>query len=125
ILQHELTHVKEKHSWDKLFIQLNIVLGWFNPGFWLIKKELGMIHEFIADNKAILNSDAADFASMILVAAFPPQLNLINPFYYSPIKRTITMLMKNKNPRFSYLRKLFVLPLLTMVILLFAFRLKE
>lgn len=27
ILQHELTHVKEKHSWDKIFIQINLVFG--------------------------------------------------------------------------------------------------
>ncbi|MFY7899633.1 MAG: hypothetical protein ACOVNY_05575, partial [Chitinophagaceae bacterium] len=28
ILQHELTHVNEKHSWDKIFMQINIVFGW-------------------------------------------------------------------------------------------------
>ena len=40
-----------------------------------------MIHEFIADNKAIPNSNAADFASMLLMAAFPaPKYKLINPF---------------------------------------------
>ena len=126
ILQHELTHVKEKHSWDKLFIQMNLVLGWFNPFFWLIKNELGMIHEFIADKKAITNSNAADFASMLLVAAFPaPKYKLINPFFFSPIKRRLTMLTQNKNPRFSYLRKLIVLPLLAIVVFLFAFRQKE
>jgi hypothetical protein len=27
ILQHELTHVYEKHSWDKIFMQINIVFG--------------------------------------------------------------------------------------------------
>ncbi|HMG14222.1 MAG TPA: M56 family metallopeptidase, partial [Saprospiraceae bacterium] len=68
ILQHELTHVQEKHSWDKLFIQISLVFGWFNPCFWLIKKELEITHEFIADNKAIANSNVSDFASMLLLA---------------------------------------------------------
>jgi len=126
ILQHELTHVTEKHSWDKVFMQLNIVLGWFNPCFWLIKSELEMIHEFIADNKAIANADAADFASMLLLATFPThQQKLTNPFFFSPIKRRLTMLTLNKNPRLSYLRRLIILPLLAIVVLLFAFRKKE
>jgi beta-lactamase regulating signal transducer with metallopeptidase domain len=87
ILQHELTHVHEKHSWDKILMQINLVFGWFNPSFWLIKKELEMIHEFIADNKAIANSNVAEFASILLVATFPTQqYKITNPFFFSPIK---------------------------------------
>ena len=126
ILQHELTHVNEKHSWDKIFMQINIMLGWFNPCFWLIKSELEMIHEFIADNKAIESADAADFASMLLLATFPThQYKLTNPFFFSPIKRRLIMLTQNKNPRLSYLRRLIILPLLATVVLLFAFRKKD
>ena len=33
ILQHEITHVKEKHSYDKLFVQLSLIAGLFNPLF--------------------------------------------------------------------------------------------
>ena len=126
ILQHELTHVHEKHSWDKILMQINLVFGWFNPGFWLIKKELEMIHEFIADNKAIANSNAAEFASMLLLATFPTQqYKLTNPFFFSPIKRRLIMLTQKKNPKMSYLRRLVVLPLMAIVVLLFAFRKKE
>lgn len=126
ILQHELTHVQEKHSWDIIFIQINLVFGWFNPFFWYIKKELEIIHEFIADNRAIKNSNAADFASMLLVAAFPSnQYKLTNPFFFSPIKRRLTMLTQNKKIKFSYVRRVIILPLLAFVVFLFAFRIKE
>jgi len=40
ILQHEITHVQQKNSADKLFIQLVLIAGWFNPFFWLIKGEM-------------------------------------------------------------------------------------
>jgi beta-lactamase regulating signal transducer with metallopeptidase domain len=53
IFQHELVHVKEKHTLDKLFIQLLLVVFWCNPFFWLIRRELKLIHEFIADKKAV------------------------------------------------------------------------
>jgi len=126
ILQHEITHVNEKHSWDIIFIQINLVLGWFNPIFWLFKKEIEVIHEFIADKKAIVSANSIDFATMLLVATFPKnQFNLTNPFFFSPIKRRLTMLSQNKKTKFAYLRRVIVLPLLAIVFLLFAFRIKD
>lgn len=126
ILQHELTHVKQKHSVDKIIIQLVLVAGWFNPFFWLLKKEMEMIHEFIADKKAVTDGDTAALAHMLLTAAYPrQQFAMTNPFFFSPIKRRLQMLANNRNPRFSYLRRLVVLPLLAIVVVLFAFRSKE
>lgn len=126
MLEHELTHVKEKHSVDKILIQLVLVVGWFNPFFWLLKKEMEMIHEFIADKKAVQNGDTASLAQMLLTAAYPQQYYAFtNPFFFSPIKRRLKMITNNKNPRFSYLRRLIVLPLLAVVVMLFAFRTKQ
>jgi N-acetylmuramoyl-L-alanine amidase len=126
MLQHELTHVYEKHSADKLLLQVVLIIGWLNPIFWLLKRELETIHEFIADHKAIDNGDTAALATMLLAAAYPQQrFTLTNPFFYSPIKRRIAMLTNNKHPRFSYARRLLVLPLLVVITLLFAFRKKE
>jgi len=126
ILQHELTHVQQKHSVDKVFIQLMLIAGWFNPFFWLLKKEMGMIHEFIADKKAVNTGDTASLAQMLLTAAYPQQqFALTHPFFFSPIKRRLQMLTNNRNPRFSYIRRLIVLPLLAVVVVLFSFRSKE
>lgn len=126
ILQHELTHVKQYHSIDKIGMQLILIVGWFNPFFWLLKKELDMIHEFIADKKSVENGDAASFAQMLLTTAYPgQQFPLTNPFFFSPIKRRLKMLTNVKNPSFSYARRIVVLPLLSIVVLLFAFRAKE
>lgn len=126
MLQHELTHVTEKHSIDKIIMQVVIIAGWANPVFWIIRKELSMIHEFIADRKAVTDGDATTLASMLLYAAYPKQHYLLtNPFFFSPIKRRIMMMTKNTNPRFSYVRRLIVLPLLAVVVMLFAFRKKE
>lgn len=126
ILQHELTHVTQYHSIDKIVIQLNLIAGWFNPFFWLLKKELDMIHEFIADKKSVEHGDTASLAQMLLTTAYPgQQFPLTIPFFFSPIKRRLKMLTNTKNPTFNYLRRLIVLPLLAVVVLLFAFRAKE
>jgi N-acetylmuramoyl-L-alanine amidase len=126
MMQHELVHVHEKHSADKLFMQVVIMLGWFNPFFWLTKKELNMIHEFIADEKAINKGDTATLASILLTAAYPQQQYLLsNPFFFSPIKRRLAMITNTKNIKWSYARRLIVLPLLATVLVLFAFRKKD
>ena len=126
ILQHELTHVRQKHSVDKMLIQVMLIPGWFNPFFWLLKKEMEMIHEFIADKKAVQDGDTAALAQMLLTAVYPKhRFDLTHPFFFSPIKRRLQMLTNHKNPRFSYIRRLVILPLLAVVIVLFAFRNKE
>lgn len=126
ILQHELTHVQQRHSVDKMLIQLILVAGWFNPFFWLLKKEMDMIHEFIADKRSVRDGDTAALAKMLLTAVYPQQqFPLTHPFFFSPIKRRLQMLTNHKNPRFSYLRRLVALPLLAVLIVLFAFRSKQ
>lgn len=123
MLEHELTHVREWHSIDKLLIQILLVFGWINPMLWLIKKELEMIHEFIADQEAVRDGDAAALASMLLTAIYPQQRTLLtHSFFFSPIKRRIQMLTKSTHPRFSYFRRVVVLPIAFVIATLFAFR---
>jgi N-acetylmuramoyl-L-alanine amidase len=126
IFKHELTHIEQKHSWDKLFIRLTTIIFWINPFYWLIQKELGIIHEFIADEKAIENKSAEAFALMLLQSQYGK--NIFSPaqsFSYSPIKRRLFMLTTSAKTSYSYARRIMVLPLLTGTILLFAFKLKE
>jgi len=125
ILQHELTHVKQKHTFDKLFMQIILSVFWMNPVYWLIRSELYFIHEFIADEKAV-NKDASAFAAMLLHAHFGKTIfSPAQSFFYSPIKRRLLMLTTSKEPRLSYARRIMAMPLLALVILLSAFKLQK
>lgn len=125
IFKHEVAHIQEKHTHDKLFINLVLAAFWCNPFFWLIRKELNMIHEFIADKKAVEDSDTAAFAAMILQATYPQhRFQLTNNFFYSPIKRRLAMLVKNKNSKVSYFGRILVLPLAVLVFAAFTFKVK-
>ncbi|QES90490.1 M56 family metallopeptidase [Rhizosphaericola mali] len=126
IFAHELAHIEQKHSLDKVFLQSLCALFWFNPFFWIMQKEMAMIHEFMADEKSVQNQDTQAFAKMLLMAQFGNTiLSPINPFAFSPIKRRLVMLTKEQKVRFSFFRRLMILPLLACTTLLFAFRLKE
>jgi N-acetylmuramoyl-L-alanine amidase len=124
ILKHEVAHVQEKHSHDKLFINLVLIFFWSNPVFWFIRKEINMIHEFIADKKAVEDGDVSTFAAMILQTSYPGhRFELTNNFYYSPIKRRLSMLSKNKT-KMSYISRLLVLPLGVIVFAAFTLKAK-
>ena len=125
IFKHELAHVQQKHSYDKLFINATLIVCWCNPFFWLIRKELNMIHEFMADKIAVEDSDTETFAAMILQATYPQhRFHLTNPFFYSPIKRRLLMLTKNKNPNVGYIGRLMALPLTLLVFAAFTLKAK-
>ena len=125
IFKHEIAHIQQKHTYDKLFVNILLIFCWCNPFFWLYRKELNMIHEFIADKKAVEDGNTTAFANMILQAAYPKyRFELINNFFYSPIKRRLLMLTKIDNPRVSYFARLMVLPLVVLVFAAFTFKAK-
>lgn len=121
IFQHELAHIRQKHSYDRLFCQLTASIAWFNPFHWLIQKELQNIHEFIADREAIQHGDVQTFAQMMLQSHYGNEfLNPSHSFYYSSLKRRIMLLTTSKNPTHAYFRKVSVLPVLAAAMALFS-----
>jgi TonB-dependent SusC/RagA subfamily outer membrane receptor len=123
ILKHEIAHVRENHTHDKLFLNLVLIVYWCNPFFWLIRREMAMIHEFIADKQSVDQQDTAAFAAMILQAAYPRhQFALTNNFFHSPIKRRLKMLIKTQNSRVTYITRLLALPLLLLVVAAFTLK---
>lgn len=123
ILQHELVHIRQWHTLDKLWIQSVLVFCWFNPFYWLLQRELSLLHEFIADEGAIENRDTELFARMLLQEycgkIYP---DIVLPFFYSSTKRRLFMLNQSNKPRFAITRKLMVLPVLGAAFVLFSFR---
>nr|WP_295876094.1 M56 family metallopeptidase [uncultured Chitinophaga sp.] len=121
VLQHELVHLREKHSIDKMLLEVVTAFCWINPFFHLIKRELSLVHEFIADQKAAGN-EVAGYAENILRNAFNSrQFSITNDFFHPPIKRRIFMLTQFRQPRFSYLRRILVLPVSVLIFCSLAF----
>ena len=121
IFKHEITHIQQKHTLDRIYCQILTSIFWLNPFNWLIQKELITIHEFIADEEAVGNSNIQAFAKMLLQTHYGNHfLNPTHQFFYSSIKRRLFMLNQNKKTKFSHLRRLFVLPITICVIISFS-----
>ena len=126
ILKHELTHIQQLHSIDKVFVSVAAYVFWMNPVFWLIRRELEVVHEFIADEKAIAEEDASLLAAMLLKSHYPSSiLSVGQSFFYSSIKRRIIMLTSSKKVSYSYARRILVLPVAIAIVALLSFTIKD
>ena len=126
MLKHELVHINENHTWDKVLVGILCAQCWMNPFFWLIRRELEVIHEFIADEKTIENADPAVLAAMLLESQYKGKFNNNGQsYFYSSIKRRIIMITNSKKPSYSYVRRLLVLPIAAALIILSSFTIKH
>lgn len=53
LIDHELAHARQRHSYDVLFIEFLMVVFWFNPLLYVYKQAIQLNHEFLADDKVI------------------------------------------------------------------------
>jgi len=111
VLQHELEHVNARHTADKLFMQIVCSVMWINPFFYLLRKELAMIHEFLADKAATAQDAPDDYARTLLQMTLQTKhMLLTNSFGQAPIKRRILMLFTD-TAKYITLKKAVIFPL--------------
>lgn len=116
ILAHELAHIRLRHSWDVLFVDLALCVWWFNPAMWLLRRELQSLHEYQAD-KAVLDSgvDAKTYQLLLIKRAVGARLHSIaNCLNHSNLKNRITMMCKKSSSRWAAAKLLLVLPLVVL-----------
>ncbi|HEY2347559.1 MAG TPA: M56 family metallopeptidase, partial [Puia sp.] len=122
ILRHELFHVRNNHSLDILGMELISILCWFNPFFYLIGRELKLIHEYAADAYALAEADEYEYAGLLLTKIAGHSFPLTNPFFKNQIKKRIAMITKSAKNRYSLLSRFMILPVLALLICLFSFK---
>lgn len=126
ILRHELYHVEHQHSLDMLLIEIIRILCWFNPFIHLIRREIQTIHEFAADEFASFETDKLEYAEMLLIHSFRPKnISITHPFFQNQIKRRVAMITRNKKIKSGLLGRMMILPLVALLLGLFAFKLQN
>ncbi|MCX2678783.1 TonB family protein [Galbibacter sp. EGI 63066] len=112
IIDHELVHVKEKHTWDLLFFELLRIVFWFNPLVYIYQNRITELHEFIADAKTVKNNKK-EHCKLLLQEAFQTEnISFVNQFFnHSLIKKRIVMIQKSKSKKVWQLKYLMLVPL--------------
>lgn len=127
IIQHELIHVKQKHSIDLLWFELVKIVQWFNPFIYIYQKRISLLHEYLADEVVLKNKNADKYLKALLSETFNiKNISFINQFYkHSLIKKRIVMITKKKSQSISKLKYLVVIPILLIMLILSAFQNKS
>ncbi len=85
VLLHEQVHKNQKHSWDLLYFELLRILFWFNPLIYLFQKELKMLHEYIADQFVVKQTNKQAYYQNLLSQVFnTSNISFINTFFNLP-----------------------------------------
>lgn len=117
IVQHETAHIRQRHTLDIMLSQAFLVLQWWNPIAWLLARSIRQNLEFLAD-QAVLDqgADPKQYQYLLLRVSGVNVPALSNPFNFSPLKKRIAMMNKQRSGRRQVSRFLFALPLLLVLL---------
>ncbi|OAV42889.1 M56 family metallopeptidase [Lewinella sp. 4G2] len=107
-LLHETSHLRQRHHYDALQMQMLCTLLWFHPLSWILRKLLSDVHEYEADAQVIKTIPRNAYGLQLLRASQTSGFAL--GLFSSPLKNRINMLT-NSSPRRNRL-ELAILPLL-------------
>ena len=112
LISHEQAHCNQYHSIDILLIELLKIILWFNPLIWIIKKEIQLNHEYMADNKVLKTKNIKDYQNILLNLVFRNNSTyLASNFNYSLTKKRLIMMTKNNSLVKSIVRRTAIVPL--------------
>ena len=98
ILMHEQTHARQWHSVDVIVSEIANIVCWFNPFSWLLKGEIRLNLEYLADNQVAqtLNDSKQYQYHLLGLAHTNSKTGLYNNFNVSQIKHRIIMMNKKR-----------------------------
>lgn len=113
ILEHEKTHVEQGHSFDILLAEILVVVQWFNPFAWMLRRTVEDNLEYLTDEQMIAKGvDRESYQMNLLKVAVPYHpLGPANSYNQSTLKNRISMMNIKKSSLSSSWKYLFVLAL--------------
>lgn len=115
VMVHECTHVSGLHSLDTLFSELFSIACWFNPFAWLMKQEVRMNLEYLADESVLSDGNARKSYQYHLLGLAYRQPNestkIANNFNLLPLKKKIKMMNKRRTSEIGKAKYLLFAPL--------------
>lgn len=119
ILIHEQTHANEWHSVDMILAQSIAAICWLNPFVWLMRNEIRMNHEYLADKRVVktgCDKKAYQYHLLGIERQLPAAANLYNNFSVLPLKKRIKMLNKRRTRNIMKSKYLMFLPVVAVLI---------
>ena len=118
IVRHEMSHIAHHHSADILFVELMMIIQWFNPFIYLYKRELQSLHEYMADRDVVATGiDKQNYMMLILQQCTAVDFsNMSNNFSFLLTKKRIKMISQSKKAKGIVIKVLLTLPLFALLL---------
>lgn len=99
LIVHETAHIKQKHTYDILFIEVLQILFWFNPIIILYKRSIKLNHEFLADETVNATFKSVyQYQNMLLsFASNERKVALASSINYLITKKRLIMMTKTES----------------------------
>ena len=109
IITHEQAHVEQRHSVDVVLMELLTIACWPNPFVWLMRREVRLNLEYLADERVVeAGSERKAYQYHLLGLAYGKNVATVcNNFNVLPLKLRIRMM--NKKRTNSWLRAKYLL----------------
>ena len=122
IMNHEIVHVRQKHWFDLLVVELIRLFQWVNPFAWIYTGFIRLNHEYLADEAALRrSSNPANYKAALVNQLFSSHvISLSNSFNYSLNKKRFEMMKKIIASPYRKMKVLLVLPVFAIVLYAFA-----
>ena len=122
IMNHELVHIKQKHWFDLMMVEILRMVQWVNPFAWIYTGFIRQNHEYLADEAALRNtSNPAIYRAALVNQLFnSPVISLSNSLNYSLNKKRFDMMKKIITSPYRKLKVLLIIPVFAIVFYAFA-----
>ena len=120
ILTHEASHVRHRHSYERLFMSVLRSIFWFNPFFWMAEKDLEEVQEWEAD-KDVLDEgwNLKTYRTTILKQLFGYNPDITCGLNHSLTKQRFIMMTQSHRGNGAWIRLAATLPVIAAVFLAF------
>ena len=113
ILTHEASHVRHRHSYERLFMSVLRSIFWFNPFFWMAEKDLEEVQEWEAD-KDVLDEgwNLKTYRTTIFKQLFGYNPDITCGLNHSLTKQRFIMMTQSHRGKGAWLRLAATLPVI-------------
>jgi len=122
IVNHELVHIRQKHWFDLVLVELLCMMQWFNPLVWMYVRFIRQNHEYLADQVAMQRTShpAIYRAALLNQIVGSPVFSLANSFNYSLNKKRFKMMKNIISSPYRKMKIFLILPVFAIVLYAFA-----
>lgn len=119
MMAHEEEHANQFHSFDILLSELFCILFWWNPIAWLLKREIKINLEYLADKGVLEKGIEAKKYQYLLLQVIKPSatIQIVNNFNVSQLKKRITMINKQRTSRILSFKYLLAFPVIALMLI--------